>query len=112
MTERLTVPATIHPLITNGNNLLGFMLTSGAPSNLKAQGRRLVWILARPLEAIPYSTVAGGVFPYLHWAVFISPKGWGNERMTAIFEHLQNDSPYNRESMSIGTIHELRLVDI
>jgi hypothetical protein len=101
--------AKIYPLITTGTPSFLTELISGAPTAHGAHGRRLVWILARPLEAVPYANVAAGSFPYLHWAVFISPKGAGIEQMSALFDHLQNDSPYSRHNITLGTIHELRL---
>lgn len=101
--------AKIYPLITGGTALFLTKLITGAPTAHGAHGCRLVFILARPLEAVPYANVAAGSFPYLHWAVFISPRGAGIERMTALFDHLQNDSPYSRHNIPLGIIHELRL---
>jgi hypothetical protein len=80
----------------------------GAPTGHGTHGCRLVWILARPLEAF-YSNVAAGQFPFLHWAVYISPKGYDMEQMGALFDHLQRGYPYSRENRYIGTIYELRL---
>jgi hypothetical protein len=82
----------------------------GAPTGHGAHGYRLVWILARPLEAF-YSNVAAGRFPFLHWAVYISPKGYDMEQMGALFDHLQKGYRYSRENRYLGTIYELRLED-
>jgi hypothetical protein len=84
------------------------MLMVGAPRGHGAYGCRLVWILARPLGAF-YSNVAAGRFPFLHWAVYISPKGYDMEQMGALFDHLQRGYPYSQENRYLGTICELRL---
>jgi hypothetical protein len=79
----------------------------GAPANVDPRNR-LVWILARPLPNLSSITSVGaGGFPILHWAILLSPKGYGKERMKGIFETLQRWPP-NLQHYSIGMIQEIR----
>lgn len=69
---------------------------------------RLVWLLARPLPDVrSISSVAAGGFPILHWAVLISPRGYGKEKMISIFEALQR-WPRDLQHFPMGTIQEIR----
>lgn len=70
--------------------------------------QRLVWILARPLPGIPRLVSLGsGSFPILHWAVLISPKGYGIQKMRPLFESLKR-WPLNSQHCTMGTIQEIR----
>jgi hypothetical protein len=70
--------------------------------------RRAVWLLARPLEGVPVSSVTQGNFPILHWAVFISPWGWGGDTMKHVFDALQCWNSHTAHFI-MGTIHEVRV---
>jgi hypothetical protein len=69
---------------------------------------RLVWLLARPLSSThSITSVAAGGFPILHWAVLISPRGYGRQRMKSLLETLQN-WPRDLQHFHMGTIQEIR----
>jgi hypothetical protein len=69
---------------------------------------RIVWLLARPLPNVSsISSVGAGGFPILHWAILISPKGFGKQRMKDLFETLQRWPP-GLQHFSMGMIQEIR----
>ena len=53
------------------------------------------------------TSVAAGGFPILHWAVLISPRGYGRQRIKSLLETLQQ-WPQNLQHFHMGTIQEIR----
>jgi hypothetical protein len=99
--------ATISPLIIEGKYNIENVDKKGAPTNVDSRSR-LVWLLARPLpNVISISSVGAGGFPILHWAIFISHRSYGKERMKSLFETLQSWPP-TLQHFSIGMIQEIR----
>ncbi len=79
----------------------------GAPQKVSHR-QRLVWLLGRPLQGLA-SLLAPGGFPFLHWAVLVSPVGTDSRNMTNLVHALQHPN-WSRDIVHIqmGLIQELR----
>ena len=80
---------------------------TGAPQRVN-HSQRIVWLLGRPLQGLA-SLLAPGGFPFLHWAVLVSPVGTDSRNMTNLVHAFQHPS-WSRDIAHIpmGLIQELR----
>jgi hypothetical protein len=81
---------------------------TSAPQRVN-HSQRIVWLLGRPLQGLA-SLLAPGGFPFLHWAVLVSPVGTDSRNMTTLVYALQNPS-WSRDIIAhtpMGLIQELR----
>ena len=80
-------------------------LTQGAPVRVHQQ-ERYVWLLARPVQAL--GNIGHGNFPFCHWTVLISLRGWHLDDARNIVRDLQSGRKI--QNTPLGIIQEIVVV--